>query len=210
MRAYYRMLSGLDGAIARVLGTLKKQGLAENTIIVYSADNGYYMGDRGFAGKWSHYEQSLRVPLIVYDPRDKKSAGRVVDDLAMNLDLPVTFLSWAGVDVPAHYQGLDLAPIIRGDDPGQWRTDMFHEHVGLRPHISWEGVRNKRYKYARYFDQENYEFLHDLARDPDELENLADDPDYKAILANLRHRTDDLVAGYGGPLEPYVANPRKR
>ena len=210
MRAYYRMLSGLDGAIARVLKALEEQGLAENTIIVYSADNGYYMGDRGFAGKWSHYEQSLRVPLIIYDPRNKKSAGRVVDDLAMNLDLPVTFLSWAGVDVPAHYQGLDLAPIVRGEEPKQWRTDMFHEHVGLRPHISWEGVRNKRYKYARYFDQENYEFLHDLARDPDELENLAGDPDYQAILANLRQRTDDLVAGYGGPLNPYVAKSRKR
>ncbi len=210
MRAYFRMLSGLDGAIARVLKTLEKQGLAENTIIVYSADNGYYMGDRGFAGKWSHYEQSLRVPLIIYDPRNKESAGRVVEDLAMNLDLPVTFLSWAGVGVPAHYQGLDLAPLVRGEDPEQWRTDMFHEHVGLRPHISWEGVRNKRYKYARYFDQGNYEFLHDLARDPDELENLADDPDYHAILANLRQRTDDLVAGYGGPLKPYIANPGKR
>ena len=83
------------------------------------------------------------------------------------------------------------------------------EHVGLRPNISGEGVRNKRYKYARYFDQNDYEFLHDLARDPDELENLANDSDYKAILTNLRKRTDDLVAGYGGPLKPYVAPKRK-
>ncbi|MDG2166576.1 MAG: sulfatase [Opitutales bacterium] len=209
MRAYYRMLSGLDGAIARVLKTLEEQGLADNTIIVYSADNGYYMGDRGFAGKWSHYEQSLRVPLVVYDPRNKKHNRRVIDRLAMNLDLPVTFLSWAGVDIPAHYQGLNLAPIVRGEAPGNWRTDMFHEHVGLRPLISWEGVRNKRYKYARYIDQSNYEFLHDLARDPDELENLADDSDYASILANLRKRTDDLVSGYGGPLKPFVA-PKKK
>jgi arylsulfatase A-like enzyme len=86
---------------------------------------------------------------------------------------------------------------------------MFHEHVGLRPLISWEGVRNKRYKYARYIDQSNYEFLHDLARDPDEMENLADDSDYASILANLRKRTDDLVSGYGGPLKPFVA-PKKK
>ena len=69
LRAYFRMLSGIDGAIARFLTELERQGLSDNTIIVYSADNGYYMGDRGFAGKWSHYEQSLRVPLIVMDPR---------------------------------------------------------------------------------------------------------------------------------------------
>ena len=209
MRAYFRMLSGLDGAIARVLETLEEQGLADNTIIVYSADNGYYMGDRGFAGKWSHYEQSLRVPLIIYDPRQRETGGRVVDDLAMNLDLPVTFLSWAGVQVPERYQGLDLAGIVGGKSPKEWRTDMFHEHVGLRPNISWEGVRNRRYKYARYIDQDNYEFLHDLARDPDELQNLANDADYKAILTNLRKRTDNLVNSYGGPLKPYVPKPNR-
>lgn len=209
MRAYFRMLSGLDGAIARVLKALEERGLADNTIIVYSADNGYYMGDRGFAGKWSHYEQSLRVPLIIYDPRETAPRGQVVDHMAMNLDLPVTFLSWAGVEIPAHYQGLDLTPIVNGEMPANWRTDMFHEHVGLRPLISWEGVRNKRYKYARYFDQNNYEFLYDLSRDPDELVNLADDSDYKGILANLRQRTDDLVAGYGGPLQAYKA-PKKK
>ena len=209
MRAYYRMLTGLDGAIARVLKTLEEQGLADNTIIVYSADNGYYMGDRGFAGKWSHYEQSLRVPLIIYDPRLKENGGRVLDDLVLNLDLPSTFLSWAGVAIPAHYQGRDLAGLVQGDAPSDWRTDTFHEHVGLRPKLSWEGVRNRRYKYARYFDQGPYEFLHDLARDPDELENLVDDPDYKSILENLRQRTDDLVDGYGGSLNAYVPPKRK-
>ena len=78
MRAYYRMVSGIDGAIGRFLEALEEEGLADNTIIVYSADNGFHMGNRGFAGKWSHYEESIRVPLIVYDPRvdeDRKGPG---------------------------------------------------------------------------------------------------------------------------------------
>lgn len=87
LRAYYRMISGVDKAIARVLAALKEAGLADNTIIVYLADNGPYLGDRGFQGKWSHYEESLRVPMIVYDPRlPKEQRGRVVDDLGANVD----------------------------------------------------------------------------------------------------------------------------
>ena len=101
LRAYFRMLSGIDHVIHRVLETLEEEGLAENTIIVYSSDNGYYMGDRGFAGKWSHHEQSQRVPLIVYDPRlPEDLRGRTVDPVALNLDLPATFLDWAQVEIP--------------------------------------------------------------------------------------------------------------
>ncbi len=206
MRAYFRMISGIDNAMARVLKVLKSQGLADNTIIVYRADNGYYMGDRGFAGKWSHYEQSLRVPLIIYDPRQTDPAlkGRVLDEFVMNLDLPVTFLSWAGVPVPDRYQGRDLSGLVAGEKPKDWREDMFVEHVTLRPLLSWEGVRNQRYKYARYMDQQkDGEFLFDLKNDPDELHNLANDPKLTKVLQSLRERTDELVKGYGGPLLPY-------
>ncbi|MDA1066254.1 MAG: sulfatase [Verrucomicrobia bacterium] len=210
MRAYLRMISGLDNAIARVLKVLEDEGLADNTIIVYSADNGYYLGDRGFAGKWSHYDQSLRVPLIVYDPRQKKGGGRVVDQFAMNLDLPVTFLSWAGVPVPERYQGLDLSGMVAGETPAIWRSEMFHEHVTLRPLLSWEGLRDRNYKYARYFDQDGpYEFLHDLRKDPDELENVAHDPEYASVLFSMRLRTDIKKDAYGGSLRPFVANPNK-
>jgi choline-sulfatase len=203
MRAYFRMISGIDHAMSRVLAELKTQGLDHNTIIVYSADNGYYMGDRGFAGKWSHYEQSLRVPLIIYDPRQDAddARGKVIDHSAMNLDLPATFLSFADVPIPSQYQGMDLAPMVYGRIPKMWRQDMFFEHVTLRPNISWEGVRTRRFKYARYFDQaKNNEFLHDLINDPDELINLANDPDHAEILTQLRNRTDALVNQYGGPL----------
>jgi len=202
MRAYFRMLSGIDHVVGRVRKALEKHGFADNTIIVYSADNGYYMGDRGFAGKWSHYEQSLRVPLVVYDPRlPEKQRGRVVSAMALNLDLPATFLDWAGADIPKSYQGRSLRPLVDDKISADWREDFFCEHVILAPRLTWEGVRGKRYKYARYFDQQPpYEFLHDLEKDPDELANLASDPAYEDVLKRMRARCDELVDQYGGPL----------
>ncbi len=204
MRAYFRMISGIDHVVGRVVKQLAAKGLEENTIIVYTADNGYYMGDRGFAGKWSHYEQSLRVPLIVYDPRlPKKQRGRVVTSLAVNVDLPATLLDWAGVEIPKSYEGASLRPIVEGKTPPDWRKDFFCEHVVLAPHITWEGVRTERYIYARYFDQKPvYEFLHDLKTDPDELKNLAGSAEHAAVLENLRSRCEGLVKKYGGPLAP--------
>jgi len=204
VRAYYRMVSGIDGAIGRFLAALEDAGLAENTIIVYSADNGYYMGNRGLAGKWSHYDESLRVPLIVADPRvPGDQRGQVIDAPALNLDLPATFLDWAGVPVPDHYQGRSLQPLVGGDLPDDWRDETFHEHFAVRTRIpAFEGLRNARFKYVRYFDHGNYEFLHDLARDPDELINLADDPEHADTLQAMRDRTTRRLEELGGSLEP--------
>ena len=199
MRAYFRMLSGIDHAMTRVLRVLEEEGLADNTIVVYSADNGYYMGDRGFAGKWSHHEQSQRVPLVIYDPRIPKTLrGRTVNAMALNLDLPPTFLDWAGVSVPASYQGISLKPLVESKGaPAEWREDFFCEHFNPRYRMSWEGVRGKRFKYARYVDQVPiYEFLHDLMNDPDELTNLTNDPEYASVLKRLQQRTDTLAAKF--------------
>ena len=199
MRAYFRMLSGIDHAMARVLRVLEEEGLADNTIVVYSADKGYYMGYRGFAGKWSHHEQSQRVPLIVYDPRQPDaSRGRIVDTMSLNLDLPSTFLDWAGVTIPESYQGFSLKPLIEGEpEPTGCRKDFYCEHFNPRYSMSWEGVRGERFKYARYTDQDpEYEHLHDLENDPDELVNLMANPEFEAILNQLRKRTDDLAEAY--------------
>ena len=207
IRAYFRMITGIDNVVGRVRQALQDQGLADNTIIVYTADNGYYMGDRGFAGKWSHYEQSLRVPLIVFDPRQKQKETRRVSNMAVNFDLPATFVDWAGVDIPETYQGSSLKPIVDGKDV-EWRKDFFCEHVVLAPNLTWEGVRDQRYVYARYFDQDPLsEFLHDLETDPDQLKNLAKDPEHSSLLATMRKRCDDLVAKYGGPLVPLNERP---
>ncbi|WP_232106582.1 sulfatase-like hydrolase/transferase [Gimesia chilikensis] len=204
MRAYYRMVSGIDGAIGRFLKALEEAGLADNTIIVYSADNGYYMANRGFAGKWSHYENALQVPLIVMDPRvPKEEQGKVTDALALNLDLPATFLDWAGVDVPKRYQGQSLQPVVKGAKPADWRTETFHEHFAVRNRIpAFEGIRDGNLKYVRYFDHDNYEYLHDLESDPDELVNLVGNPRYAEQLQALRDRTTERVKELGGPLDP--------
>lgn len=204
MRAYFRMVSGIDGAIGRFMKALEEAGLADNTIIVYSADNGYHMGNRGFAGKWSHYEESLRVPLIISDPRlPSEEQGKVTDALALNLDLPATFLDWAGINVPERYQGHSLQPIVAGPKPSSWRSETFHEHFAVRNRIPpFEGLRNAQFKYVRYFDHDNYEFLHDLQNDPDELVNLAKDPEYADTLQAMRERTEARVREYGGPLDP--------
>ena len=204
MRAYLRMVTGIDEAIGRFMRALTEAGLADNTIVVYSADNGYHMGNRGFAGKWSHYEESLRVPLIVMDPRQPESQrGKVTDALALNLDLPSTFLDWAGVDIPKRYQGRSLAPVVAHGRPDNWRTETFHEHFAVRNRIpAFEGLRNERFKYVRYFDHGNREFLHDLKQDPDELVNLAGNPAQADLLRQMRERTTRRVAELGGPLQP--------
>jgi len=204
MRAYLRMVTGIDNAIGRLLTALQELGLADNTIIVYSADNGYHMGHRGLAGKWSHFEESLRVPLIIADPRVAElHRGQVTEALALNLDLPATFLDWADVPVPERYQGRSLKSLVSGERPADWRTQTFHEHFAVRQRIpAWEGVRTERFKYARYFDHGNHEFLHDLTADPDELRNLAADPAHAETLQALRERTTRIVAELGGPLSP--------
>ena len=121
--------------------------------------------------------------------------------MALNLDLPSTFLDWAGAIIPERYQGRSSKPIVEGPQTADWRTETFHEHFAVRQRIpSFEGVRNERFKYVRYFDHGGREFLHDLKNDPDELVNLADNPEYSSTMKELRQRTDERVAEYGGPL----------
>ena len=204
VRAYYRMISGIDRGIARVVAALESAGLASNTIIVYSADNGYYLGDRGFQGKWSHFEESLRVPMVIFDPRvPKAQQGRVVEQMVLNVDLPATFLDWAGVEKPARYEGRSLAPFVSNKPVSDWRTSFFCEHLDLAPTLTWEGIRDQRYVYARYFDQKPaYEFLHDLESDPDELKNYAQDPAHADALKKMRALCDAEMNSRGGALLP--------
>jgi arylsulfatase A-like enzyme len=208
IRAYYRMISGVDHVTGRIRAALETLGVADNTVIIYMGDNGYYMGDRGFAGKWSHYEQSLRVPLIVYDPRAPRAARGVVrDEIALNVDVPATMLDLAGVERPVSYQGEALSPLLRDEGVATWRTEFFCEHLMKRADIpKWEGVRGERYVYARYFEQKPvYEFLHDLKSDPDQLLNLAKSPEHQAVLAGMTQRCDAYATTYAAAGQPVGA-----
>lgn len=202
LRAYYRMITGLDNVMSRVLEHLKERNFDDNTVVIFSGDNGYYEAQRGFAGKWSHYEESLRVPLIIFDPRapaDRRN--KVAEPMALNVDVAATILAYAGVDLPEHYQGRSLRPIMNGESVDEWRTETFCEHLMDNSEIpKWEGIRGERYVYARYFEQQPvYEYLHDLESDPDQLKNLAAEPAHAATLAKMRKRTDELRDNYGGP-----------
>lgn len=199
MRARFRMLAGMDGIVGRVLAALAEAGFQENTVVIYTADNGYYRAERGFAGKWSHFEQSLRVPMIVFDPRlPEGRRNRTMEEMSLNIDLPATMLDLAGVTIPETYQGRSLVPLLEGAKVSQWRTEFFCEHLMRHKAIPrWQGVRDQRYVYARYVDQDPpYEFLHDLKRDPDELSNLVNDPELAVELKRMRRRCEEYVEKY--------------
>ncbi len=199
MRAYFRMITGIDFAIARVLEELKNLNLSQNTIIIYMADNGYYMGNRGFAGKWSHFEESLRIPLIIYDPRvPESSQGIVAESMALNIDIPSSIIDLAGIEIPETYQGKSLIPLIYGKNITRWRQDFFCEHLMNHGGIpKWEGVRGKQFVYARYFEQQPvFEFLHDLNKDPNQLSNFSGDENYQKVLKQMRKRCNQLKNKY--------------
>jgi choline-sulfatase len=192
MRDYLRLITGIDLTVKRILEALDARGQLENTIILYSADNGFMMGNRKMAGKWNHYEESLRVPLIVWDPRvEIEKRGRVSPKLALNIDLAPTLLEYGGVPVPGHYDGRSLKALIdHPEAPADWRTAFYAEHGMIRSNIPrWNGVRSERFKYALYpdFGENGEELLYDLVADPAELRNLAQDPDYAEDLTKMRN-----------------------
>jgi arylsulfatase A-like enzyme len=195
LRAYFRMISGYDNVMKRVIASLKKNKLHKNTIIIFSADNGYYMGNRGFAGKWSHYEESLRVPMVIYDPRVRKKAkGKISDNMALNIDIPATIVDYAGISLPQLYQGESLTSIVGNKPVDNWRKNFMIEHRLDNPKIpKYVGIRGERYVYANYYEQEPaYEYLHDLEKDPNQLENLINSNDYNEILLNMRSQCEKL------------------
>jgi arylsulfatase A-like enzyme len=197
IRAYYRMISGIDNAIARVLEVLKEKNLHKNTVIIYSADNGFMRGDRGTAGKWNHYEQSLRIPLIIFDPRQAEAKrGRVLNELINNVDLPATFVDFAGLEIPQVYQGKSLLPLIKNDDV-EWRENIFTEHK-FKAYSNWHSVRNERYKYTSYYEEDGgpYECLYDLDKDSTEFINLVNNPEYAPILKKLRTQMSEYLESY--------------
>lgn len=215
MRAYFRMISGIDHVVGRLVDQLEEQGLADNTVIIYTADNGYYLGDRGFAGKWTHYDQSLRVPLVVYDPRQPKAnRGRVLSEIALNSDLGSTMINLAGLPIPEVHTGRSLVPLLDAKKVADWRTEFLCEFLAVPGSIPrWEGVRGTYWAYARYYvdgpNNSPFEFLHDLKNDPDQLTNLALIKGNGPALKRLRNRCDALIAG-AGPLMKDIAGNQKR
>jgi arylsulfatase A-like enzyme len=157
-------------------------------------DNGYFLNERLLAGKWLMYENSLRVPLIVFDPKAEQHGVRF-DEMALNIDIAPTILDYAGITVPEDIQGKSLKNFARkGKAEPDWRDHFICEHLFNNPHIpKSEGIRYGRYKYFRYIDHPEYEEFYDLINDPLEIHNLIGEPSYQDTIKVLRQKfLDDL------------------
>jgi len=189
VKGYYRMITEIDDEIGKMRKLLEEKGIADNTVIIFTSDNGYYLGERQLAGKWLMHDVSLQVPMIIYDPRAKKRPD--VKDMVLNIDLTSTILDLAGVEIPEEYQGISLLPYVKGKKPEKIREAILFEHMWELPKIpSSKGIRTDKWKYLRYRFIETPEELYDLENDPLEANNLADDPSFRHILERLRSECD--------------------
>lgn len=186
VRNYYRLLSEIDMQVGRIVEHLRKSGQLENTVIVYSGDNGFYLGEHGLAGKWLMHEESLRVPLLVIDPRAK--GGQRRKETVLNIDIAPTLLAAAGLPPAPGTQGRNLLPLARGEAAAGWRTEFFYEHLLPFPWIPrTEGVRTNEWAYWRYLDENPiFEELYDLRNDHLEERNLAGGSSHRAQLETMR------------------------
>jgi arylsulfatase A-like enzyme len=195
MRNYYRVLTGVDENVGRILDLLDEMGLAENTIVLFTSDNGYFLGEHGFFDKRLMYEPSLRIPLLIRYPKAIKP-GTVIDEFALNVDYAPTLLDYAGITVPEDMDGRSLKPLLEGREVPDWRQDFLYEYYAypdwhyVRPN---KGVRTKKWKYIHYYDfpRDEYE-LYDLENDPEEVHNLVDDPRYADVVEGLQQRLYEL------------------
>ncbi len=190
MKGYYRMIAGIDLEIAKIREKLKEKGMDQNTVIILMGDNGYFTGERQLAGKWLMYDNSLRVPLMIFDPRVAKH--RDSKEMAANVDIPATILDLAGVEIPGSYQGKSLVPSLKGENIG--RDTILIEHLWEFENIPpSEGLRTAEWKYFRYINDKSIEELYHLESDPLETNNLIKDPNFSEKLEKFREKLDAMT-----------------
>ena len=192
IKNYLRCIASIDDNVGRLLDWLDESGLAESTIVVYSSDQGFFLGEHGWYDKRFMYEPALRLPLIVRWPGVTPEGARVTQ-LVQNLDLAPTLLEAAGVGVPADVQGASLVPLLAGEQPRAWRRSIYYEYFekgihAVQPHY---GVRTERYKLMRFHELDEWE-LYDLERDPLELTSVHDDPGYADVRTELERELTRL------------------
>ncbi len=194
VKGYYRLIYGVDVVVGKIIDALKELKFDDNTIIILTGDNGFYLGEHGLAGKWFMHEESIRTPLIIYDPRLPASLrGKRREEIVLNVDAAPTILDLAGLDIPASMQGHSLRGLTYGKKE-LLRDDFFYEHLFEHATIpKCEGVRTRQWKYFRYIDKEPiHEELYDLEKDPYEENNVAAIKGNEEILNKLRKRWNEL------------------
>ena len=194
---YLRTLKGVDESVARLQATLAELDLDDNTIVIYSSDQGFYIGDHGWFDKRWMYEESLKMPFIVKWPGTIKPNSKN-PLMIQNLDYAPTFLDIAGADIPKDIQGVSLVPLLKGERPSDWRKSIYYhyyEYPSVHMIPRHNGVRTNRYKLMHFYEFDEWEF-YDLKEDPDELHNLYNDPEYAQQIRRHKKELDTLVKHY--------------
>jgi arylsulfatase A-like enzyme len=210
LRDYMACVSGIDEQIGVLLDYLKQAGLERNTVVMYSSDQGFYLGEHGWFDKRFMYEESFRMPLIARWPGTTGPGSRN-RDLVQNIDFAETFLDFAGVEVPDDMQGLSLVPLLKGKTPADWRTHLYYEYYeypGYHAVRRHEGVTDGRLKLIRFYGLdvpggEEWE-LYDLQNDPREMNSVYANPDYAATVQRLKEQLGKLREQYGVVEVPQV------
>jgi arylsulfatase A-like enzyme len=187
MRDYLACVQSVDDNVGRLLDWLDANDLRENTIVIYTSDQGFFLGDHGMYDKRFMYEESLRMPLLVRWPGVVKP-GAVEQAMTINADFPATMLEAAGAPVPPDMQGRSLVPILKGMRPSDWRTSMYYRYYddpGAHNTAAHLGVRTDTHKLIHYWKLDQWEMF-DLVNDPRELRNLYADPDQQPIVQKLK------------------------
>src|SRR5436190_14776277 len=200
MKDYLRCIAAIDDNVGRVLDYLDKSGLAGNTVVIYSSDQGFFLGEHGWFDKRFMYEESLRMPLMVRWP-GKIAPGSVNSSLVSNLDFAETFLEIAGAPVPADMQGQSLVPLLTGRAPADWRQSHYYQyyeypawHIVPRHYC----VRTARHKLIHFYQLREWE-LYDLEKDPREMHSVYDEPAYAGLVRELKAELERLRRHYQVP-----------
>lgn len=198
MHDYLRTIQSVDDGVGQILDYLKENGLEENTIVVYTSDQGFYLGEHGWFDKRFMYEESFRTPILMKYPKEIKP-GTVINELVQNIDFAPTFLDYAGVEIDESIQGESLRDLVKGE-ASEWRDAIYYtyyeypaEHKVKRHY----GVRTNRYKLIHfYYDIDQWE-LYDLEKDPSEMHNVYNDPAYASIKEDMHKQLERMRTKYG-------------
>jgi arylsulfatase A-like enzyme len=197
---YLRCVQAVDDSVGRILDELDHQGLSDNTIVIYTSDQGWYLGEHGWYDKRWMYEESFRTPFLVRWP-GVIEAGSTDTTLTQNIDIAPTRLDAAGLETPGTMHGRSMLGVLRGETPSDWRESLYYrytEYPGVHAVRRHEGVRTRCDKLIRFFgpDADSWEY-YDLEADPDEVRNAIDDPKHTARIAELRDELARLKTRYG-------------
>jgi len=204
---YLRCIASVDINIGRVLDYLDEKGLAENTLVVYTSDQGFYLGEHGWFDKRFMYEESFRTPLVMRLPSRIESG--TVDKLVQNIDYAPTFLELAGVEVPQEVQGASLLTLLEDNDAGDWRNSVYYhyfEYPGPHAVKRHYGVRTERHKLIHFYHDIDQWELYDLQEDPGEVHNLYGKEGYEELTESLYTEMMDLQQVYGDSVAMQMIN----